>query len=66
MAKDRTRHARMRGAALSARRDIRTAASCRAMRRNMDAIVIRVVDNTQKMKEICRQVYEQLVGGGPR
>lgn len=66
MAKDRTRHARMRGAALSARRDIRTAAAYRAMRRNMDAITIKVVDNTQTMKEICVQVYGQLVGGGPR
>lgn len=56
----------MRGAALSARRDIRTAAAYRAMRRNMDAITIKVVDNTQTMKEICVQVYGQLVGGGPR
>ena len=56
----------MRGAALRDRRDIRAAANFRAMRRNMDAITIKVVDNTQTMKEICVQVYGQLVGGGPR
>lgn len=63
MAKDRTRHARMRGAALRDRRDIRAAANFRAMRRNMDAITIKVVDNTQTMMEMFKQVYEQLVGG---
>lgn len=63
MAKDRTRRARMRGAALVARRDIRTAAKIRAMRRSMGAITIKVVDQIQTIEEICGQVYEQLVGG---
>lgn len=53
----------MRGAALSARRDIRAAANFRAMRRNMRAIIIKFVDQTQTMMEMFKQVYEQLVDG---
>lgn len=53
----------MRGAALSARRDIRTAAKFRAMRRSVGAITIKVVDQAQTMREICGKFYEQLVGG---
>lgn len=63
MAKDRTRHARMRGAALRDRRDIRVAANFRAMRRSVGAITIKFVDQTQTMMEMFKRVYEQLVGG---